>query len=356
MTEREEDGIDGLDGDELFTRGEEARYLFREITVDEGQRALRVDKLLASKLEGASRSFIQKALEDGLVTVSGKTLKPSYRVKPGEVISIFQTYAPQCVKLLPEAIPLDVVYEDEWMMVVNKPAGMVVHPGHGHFSGTLVNALLYYFRDLPLFQQEGMRPGLAHRIDKDTSGLLVVGKTAEVMARLGCMFQQHVAYRWYEALVWGRFDADEGTIVGNVGRDPANRQRMKVFPDGSAGKEAVTHWHLEQDFTFVSLVSCVLETGRMHQIRAHMAHVGHPIFGDERYGGHQVLRGVQTGEYMQFVGECLSLCPHQALHAGRLEMPHPLTGEPMRFLAPRPSNFNELLQRWALHSENPPRT
>lgn len=321
-------------------------HLIREITVDPGQSALRVDRLLAARLEGASRSFIQKALEAGMVRVAGRTLKPSYKVKPGEIISIYQAHAPRSAEVLPEKIPLDVVFEDEYMLVVNKPAGMVVHPGHGHFSGTLVNALLYYFRDLPLFQQGGIRPGLAHRIDKDTSGLLAVGKTEEAMRRLGLIFQNHDAHREYEALVWGRFDAEEGTIEGNIGRDPANRQRMKVFPNGSAGKEAITHWQLERDYTFVSLVHCRLETGRMHQIRTHMAHVGHPLFGDARYGGDRALRGVQTGDYMQFVAECLAICPRQALHARRLEMPHPINGKVMRFEAPRPADFANLLGRW----------
>lgn len=329
----------------------EGRYLVRAIAVDPGQRALRVDKLLAMRLEGASRSFIQKALEAGMVTAGGRTLKSSYRVKPGEVISVYQPYAPRGEEVMPEAIPLDVVYEDADLLVVNKPAGMVVHPGHGHFSGTLVNALLYYFRDLPLFQQGGVRPGLAHRIDKDTSGLLAVGKTEAAMSRLGIIFQNHEAHREYEALVWGRLDATQGTIEGNIGRDPSNRQRMRVFTDGSAGKEAVTRWRLARDYTFVSLVHCRLETGRMHQIRAHMAHVGHPLFGDARYGGDKALRGVQTGEYMQFIAECLAVCPRQALHAGRLEMPHPTRGEWMHFEAPRPADFAELLLRWERRAE-----
>lgn len=345
------EGLDELydDSDGAQTEGE--RYLIREIVVDEGQSALRIDKLLASKLEGASRSFIQKALEAEMVTIGGRSLKPSYRVKPGEVISIYQPYEPRSAEVLPEEIPLDVVYEDEYMLVVNKPAGMVVHPGHGHFSGTLVNALLYYFQDLPLFQQGGVRPGLAHRIDKDTSGLIAIGKTEEAMSQLGIIFQKHLAHRRYEALVWGRFDGEEGTIEGNVGRDPANRQRMKVFEDGSAGKEAITHWRLERDYTFVSLVQCQLETGRMHQIRAHMAHEGHPLFGDGRYGGDTVLRGVRTGEYMQFVAACMASCPRQALHAGCLEMPHPISGVPMHFQAPRPADFAELLRRWDLYGK-----
>lgn len=347
----EPEDIGGCDAFEDTEASPAGRYLVREIAVDPGQGAMRLDKLLAVRLEGASRSFIQKALEAGMVTVEGRQLKSSYRVKPGEVISIYQSYAPRGVEVQPEAIPLDVVFEDEYMLVVNKPAGMVVHPGHGHFSGTLVNALLYYFRDLPLFQQGGARPGLAHRIDKDTSGLLVVGKTEVAMRRLGVIFLSHDAHREYEALVWGRFDGDAGTIVGNIGRDPANRQRMKVFSDGSAGKAATTHWWLQRDFTFVSLVRCRLETGRMHQIRAHMAHIGHPLFGDTRYGGERVLRGVQTGDYMQFVGECMAICPRQALHARHLEMPHPMSGLPMRFDAPRPADFAELVNRWEHRAE-----
>lgn len=340
------DDFEGLDDDAKDWQPDEGRYLIREIVVDAGQSSLRIDKLLASKLESASRSFIQKALEAEMVTIDGRSVKSSYRVKPGEVISIYQAYEPRSAEILPESIPLDVVYEDDWLLVVNKPAGMVVHPGHGHFSGTLVNALLYYFRDLPLFHAGGIRPGLAHRIDKDTSGLLAVGKTEEAMSKLGMIFQSRQAHREYEALVWGRFDGCEGVIEGNIGRDPANRQRMRVFEDGSVGKAAVTRWELSRDYTFVSLVRCRLETGRMHQIRAHMAHAGHPIFSDARYGGDRVLRGVRTGEYMQFVGACMSVCPRQALHAARLEMPHPIHGIPLRFSAPRPADFAELVGRW----------
>ena len=319
--------------------------LFKTLLVDPGQRPQRIDLFLANRLENASRSFIQKALDKGLVLVDGHTVKSSYRVAPGNTIAIYQEYAPHD-EVLPENIPLDIIYEDQVLLVVNKPAGMVVHPGHGHFSGTLINALLYYFKDLPLFQQGGLRPGLAHRIDKDTSGLLAIGKTEEAMKNLGQTFLLHQAHRHYLALAWGDFNEVSGTIEGNIGRDPADRQRMKVFTTPAQGKPAVTHWKALERFTMVTLLECTLDTGRMHQIRVHMANAGYPLFNDARYGGDQVLRGLKSTDYNQFIHRCFAICPRQALHAYSLELPHPISGQMLHLEAPLPQDFAQLLQAW----------
>lgn len=322
------------------------RFLHSEFSVDPGQTSLRVDKYLADRLENASRTFIQRALDANLVTVDDTPVKSSYRIKPGETVRVYQLTPPRELEILPESIPLDIVYEDEYLLLVNKPAGMVVHPGHGHFSGTLINALLYYFRDLPLFQTGEVRPGLAHRIDKDTSGLLAVGKTEEAMAGLSAQFLAKSASRRYLALAWGLFSEDKGTITGNLARDPANRQRMKVFDDPLIGRSATTHWEVVERFAFVTLLECHLETGRMHQIRVHMQHINHPLFNDARYGGEQILRGVDTAEYRAFVHRAFGACPRQALHAASLTLEHPITGRTLHVEAPLPEDFASLLRLW----------
>ncbi len=320
--------------------------------MDPGQSPLRVDRFLVDRLENVSRAFLQKALERGMVWVGGAPVKASYRVKPGEVVGVYQEEEPREVEVLPEDIPLDVVYEDEDLLVVNKPAGMVVHPGHGHFSGTLVNALLHHFRDLPLFRAGGMRPGLAHRIDKDTSGLLAVGKSEQAMQSLGQQFLAKSTTRSYLALVWGRFDAEEGRVEGHIGRDPRDRQRQRVFPGGEQGKPAVTHYRVLEPYQFASLLECRLETGRMHQIRVHMQHIQHPLFGDARYGGDQVLRGVDTSQYRDFIHRALAACPRQALHAQSLGLLHPVSGEPLSFSVPPPPDMQTLLALWRGYVQN----
>lgn len=330
--------------------GPEGLFLNRQLEVDAGQIPLRIDKFLACRMENTSRAFIQKALEEGLIWVNGTPVKASYKVKPGECVEVFQTYEPREVQVLPENIPLDIVYEDDSLLIVNKPAGMVVHPGHGHFSGTLINALLFHLRHLPLFQEGGIRPGLAHRIDKDTSGLLAIGKTEEAMQTLGRQFLDKSTTRTYQALVWGQFKAPEGTIEGNIGRDPSDRQRMRVFPNGEAGKTAITHWRVLEPYTFCTLVECRLETGRMHQIRAHMQYIKHPLFSDARYGGDRVLRGVDTPEYRAFVHRAFQQCPRQALHAQTLGLAHPTSGEWMDFSAPLPEDMATLLALWRTFS------
>lgn len=316
------------------------------MVADPGQSPLRLDRFLADRLENASRSFIRQKIDEGLVWVNGRACKASYLVKPNEVVQIYQLQEPRAIEIAPEEIPLDIVYEDADILIVNKPAGMVVHPGHGHFSGTLVNALLYYLRNEPLFQQGDFRPGLAHRIDKDTSGLLVVGKNEPAMAGLSVQFLQHTAHRTYLALAWGQFKECEGTVDANLARDPSDRQRMRVFFDSDVGKHAVTHWRVVKDFTLVTLLECVLETGRMHQIRAHLQYIKHPLFNDARYGGDKVLRGVNTPEYHAFIREAFAICPRQALHARAIDLTHPLTHVPLHFEAPLPADMQQLLTLW----------
>jgi len=316
------------------------------VVADPGQSPLRLDRFLADRLENASRSFIRQKIDEGLVWVNGRACKASYLVKPNEVVQIYQLQEPRAIEIAPEEIPLDIVYEDADILIVNKPAGMVVHPGHGHFSGTLVNALLYYLRNEPLFQQGDFRPGLAHRIDKDTSGLLVVGKNEPAMVGLSVQFLQHTAHRTYLALAWGQFKECEGTVDANLARDPSDRQRMRVFLDSDVGKHAVTHWRVVKDFTLVTLLECVLETGRMHQIRAHLQYIKHPLFNDARYGGDKVLRGVNTPEYHAFIREAFAICPRQALHARAIDLTHPITHIPLHFEAPLPADMQQLLTLW----------
>lgn len=321
-------------------------YLYCEVVADPGQSPLRLDRFLADRLENASRSFIRQKIDEGLVWVNGRMCKASYLVKPSEVVQIYQLQEPRSIEVLPEEIPLEIVYEDADLLIVNKPAGMVVHPGHGHFSGTLVNALLYYLRNEPLFQQGDFRPGLAHRIDKDTSGLLVVGKNEAAMAGLSVQFLRHTAHRTYLALAWGQFKECQGTVDANLARDPSDRQRMRVFTDSEVGKHAITHWCVVRDFTFVTLLECVLETGRMHQIRAHLQYIKHPLFNDARYGGDKLLRGVNTPEYLAFIREAFSVCPRQALHARAIDLTHPITNCPLHFEAPLPEDMQQLLALW----------
>lgn len=327
-------------------------YLYTEIVADPGQSALRLDRFLTDRLENASRTFVREKIDEGLVWVNGKVCKASYTVKANDRVQVFQKEEPHKIEVLAENIPLDVIYEDEDILILNKPAGMVVHPGHGHFSGTLINALLYYLRDLPLFQQGDLRPGLAHRIDKDTSGLLVVGKNEAAMSGLGKQFLTHTAHRTYQALVWGQFKEETGSIATNLARDPSDRQRMRVFLDSSIGKPAVTHWRVLRDFTFVSLVVCELETGRMHQIRVHMQYLKHPIFNDARYGGDRVLRGINTSAYHAFVHEAFRACPRQALHAYAIDLVHPITSLPLHFEAPLPDDMVQLIALWTQQLHN----
>lgn len=278
--------------------------------------------------------------------VNGKPVKSNYRVKPLDVVSVVMDRPRYELEILPENIPLDIVYEDEHLLVVNKPAGLVVHPGHGNYSGTLVNALAWHFRDNPDYDVSDPRMGLVHRIDKDTSGLLVVAKTPDAKTNLGKQFFNKTTKREYMAVVWGVPDPQQGTIVGNVGRNPKDRLQMTVFPDGSQGKHAVTHYEVLENLGYVSVVRCVLETGRTHQIRVHMKHIGHPLLNDARYGGDEILRGERSASYRKFVDNCFAVCPRQALHARTLGFVHPATGKELFFSSDVPQDMTAMIERW----------
>ncbi|MDD5862886.1 MAG: RluA family pseudouridine synthase [Prevotella sp.] len=323
------------------------KYEHWRITVDAGQASVRIDKFLAEKNPYQSRNRIQTAADNGCIFVNDVPVKSNYKVRPGDVIKLMLDRPKHDTSIVAENIPLDIVYEDDDLMVVNKPAGMVVHPGAGNFTGTLLNALAYYLRDLKTFDPNDPDVGLVHRIDKDTSGLLVIAKTADAKTALGKQFFYHTTHRKYNALVWGNFTEDEGRIEGNIARDPKDRLRMKVFaPSSGIGKEAVTHWRVLERFGYTTLVECVLETGRTHQIRAHMKSIGHPLFGDETYGGCEILRGQRSCSYKAFVENCFKTCPRQALHARTLGFKHPRTGEQMDFTSEWPEDFRQLIDRW----------
>lgn len=330
------------------TEDDEAAGLYEHfsVTADKGQSQLRLDKFLCVRMEHCSRNRIQAAADSGNILVNGTPSKSSYKVKPLDLIQVVMPYPRREVEIIPENIPLEIIYEDNDLLLVNKTAGMVVHPGHGNYSGTLVNALTYHLRTLPLFQEGDMRAGLVHRIDKNTSGLLVVAKNEQTHAKLAKQFFDHTTHRRYLALVWGNFEQDEGTITGNIGRSPKDRQKMFVFEDGSDGKHAVTHWRVLHRYGYVTLVECRLETGRTHQIRVHMAWQGHPVFNDERYGGDRILKGTTFTKYKQFVENCFAIIPRQALHAQSLGFIHPTTRQEVLFESQLPEDFNRLVEKW----------
>jgi 23S rRNA pseudouridine1911/1915/1917 synthase len=326
------------DGRELF---EHFRFV-----ADKGQTLLRVDKFLVERMERTSRNRIQQAADAGCIIVNGKAVKSNYKVKPADVISIVMDRPRYDFEIVAEDIPLDIVYEDDYVLVVNKPAGLVVHPGHGNYNGTLVNALAWHFKGNENYDVNDPRLGLVHRIDKDTSGLLVVAKNPEAKTLLGRQFFEKTTRREYVAMVWGDFDTDSGTITGNIIRDPRNKLRMAVTQDPELGKHAVTHYNVIERFGYVTVVKCVLETGRTHQIRVHMQNIGHPLFNDERYGGDKILKGKTSSTYRRFVENCFELCPRQALHARTLGFRHPETGEQMDFEAPIPADMAALFEKW----------
>lgn len=316
-----------------------------------GQEPLRVDKFLHNFIVNSSRNKISLAAKHGHVIVNGEAVAPNYKVKPGDEIQIVFEYPPYEHLLVPEDIPIDIVYEDDQVIVVNKAPNMVVHPGHGNYTGTLINAVLFHYENLPTAPKR--YPGLIHRIDKETSGLIVLAKTEEAMASLGRQFYYKKTARIYYALVWGNVEQDEGTIVGNVGRHPVNRMEMAVFPEGSEiGKEAVTHYRVVERFQYVTLVMCKLETGRTHQIRVHMKHIGHTLFNDSRYGGNKILKGTTFSKYQQFVQNCFQLIPRQALHAKTLGFEHPITRELLHFDSELPADFQAVLEKWRNYSKN----
>jgi len=321
-------------------------YEHYRITADKGQELLRVDKFLMNRLENTSRSRIQASAQAGNILVNQKPVKSNYRVKPGDVISVVFAHPPRDREIIPEDIPLQILYEDDELVVLNKEAGLVVHPGYGNYSGTLVNALVYHFRDLPLYNNNQPRPGLVHRLDKDTSGVMVVAKNEVAMANLARQFYERTSQRLYVALVWGEFDHESGTITGNLGRDVRDRKMMAVYKDGTQGKHAVTHYRVIRSFGYVSMVECKLETGRTHQIRAHMKHIGHPLFNDALYGGAQILKGTRSSSYRQFIENAFRLIPGQALHAKSLGFRHPVSGEHLYFESDLPPGFAELIGKW----------
>lgn len=341
------DGV--LTDEEELEDGEETGQLYEHFRVvaDRKQSPIRVDKFLFDRLVNTSRNRIQKAADAGFVMANGKPVKSNYKVKGGDVLTVMMDRPRYDNDIIPEDIPLQIVYEDEDLLVINKPAGLVVHPGCGNYTGTLVNAIAWHLRDNPEYDPNDPQVGLVHRIDKDTSGLLVVAKTPDAKTHLGRQFFNKTTQREYNALVWGYVEQDEGTITGNIARHPKDRMQMAVFdPDSGIGKHAVTHYTVLERLGYVTLVKCVLETGRTHQIRAHMKSIGHILFNDSRYGGNELLKGTPSSSYRQFIQNCFSVCPRQALHAKTLGFIHPRTGKPLFFTSELPDDMQQLLERW----------
>ncbi len=340
--------------DELNNLPEQDNDLYEHYSfiVEKGQQALRIDKYLMNFIENVTRNKIQSAAKDGSIFVNGTPVKSNYKVRPLDEIRVLLSHPPHEHLLVGENIPIDIVFEDDELLVVNKPAGIVVHPGHGNYSGTLINALIYHFENLP--KNSNDRPGLVHRIDKDTSGLLVVAKTENAMAHLSNQFAEKTSEREYLAIVWGNIEDDEGTIEGNIGRHPKNRLQNTVFfgDEEDKGKPAVTHFKVLERLGYVTLVSCKLETGRTHQIRVHMKYIGHTLFNDERYGGERILKGTTFTKYKQFVDNCFKILPRQALHAKTLGFEHPKTGKWMSFTSETPDDMQQCIEKWRGYSKH----
>jgi len=337
---------------EPIDNGSDELYEHYRFEAQKGQQPLRVDKYLMNYIENATRNKIQKAAKEGNIHVNDQAVRSNYKVKPFDIVTVLFEHPPYEYLLVPEDIPLDIIYEDEAVIVVNKPAGMVVHPGHGNYSGTLINALTFHFENLP--NNSSNRPGLVHRIDKDTSGLLVIAKTEESMTHLAKQFFNKTTEREYVALVWGDLDQEAGTIEGNIGRHPKNRLQNTVFEGDEIekGKSAVTHFSVLERLGYVTLISCRLETGRTHQIRVHLKYIGHTLFNDERYGGDKILKGTSFSKYKQFVENCFKVLPRQALHARTLGFIHPTTGEEMKFKAALPEDMEQCLEKWRNYSKH----
>lgn len=342
---------DSLEDIEPVNESPELYEHFRTV-VDKGQTPVRIDKYLFERIVNASRNRIQTAADNGFVMANGKPVKSSYKVKPQDVLTVMMDRPRYENDIIPEDIPLDIVYEDDDLMVINKPAGLVVHPGCGNYHGTLVNAIAWHLRNVPTYDPNDPQVGLVHRIDKDTSGLLVVAKTPDAKTSLGLQFYNKTTKREYNALVWGIVEQDEGTVIGNIGRNPKDRMQMAVMTDPIQGKHAVTHYQVLERLGYVTLVKCVLETGRTHQIRVHMKHIGHVLFNDERYGGHEILKGTHFSKYKQFVNNCFDICPRQALHAKTLGFVHPRTGKEMFFTSELPEDMTTLLDKWRTYISN----
>lgn len=343
------------ENDEILEEATEERdemYEHFRFTVDPGTELLRMDRYLTNLMANTSRNRVQQAAKAGCILVNGKPEKSNYRVHPRDVITILLPHPPREIEINPENIPLDIVYEDNDVIVINKPAGLVVHPAFGNFTGTLVNALLWHFQGQKTADGEDVKPLLVHRIDKNTSGIMIVAKSEIAQMKLAANFFEHSIDRRYRALVWGDFKEDEGTIVGNVGRNPKDRLVMTVFPDGEAGKHAVTHYKVIERFGYVTLVECRLETGRTHQIRVHMKYAGHPLFSDESYGGNEIIKGTTFTKYKQFINNCFKILPRQALHAKSLGFVHPVTGKYMLFDSELPSDMAETIEKWRNYAKH----
>lgn len=355
----ENSSIDEIENPVIISDGDRELFEHFRFVADKGQALLRVDKFLVERLQKSSRNRVQQAAEAGCILVNGKPVKSNYRVKPLDVVQVVMDRPRYDFEVIAQNIPLDIVYEDDYVLVVNKPAGMVVHPGHGNYDGTLVNALAWHFKDNPDYDVTDPRMGLVHRIDKDTSGLLVVAKTPDAKTNLGKQFYEKSTRREYVAIVWGVPKQSNGTIVMNIGRDIRDRLKMAAFdPASEMGKHAVTHYSVVENLGPVSMIKCVLETGRTHQIRVHMSWLGHPLFNDARYGGDQILRGERSGTYKKFIENCFNLCPRQALHARTLGFTHPQTGATMFFEAPIPEDIGNLIDKFRnikVSQENSPR-
>lgn len=329
----------------------EELYEHYKIIADKGQAPLRVDKFLMNRIENTSRNRIQKTAEAGCILVNGKEVKSNYKVKASDIVSVVLPTEPREIELIPQNIPVSIVYEDDDVVVINKEAGMVVHPGYGNYTGTLMNAMVYHFQNLPVKDDE-TRPGLVHRIDKNTSGLLVIAKNEMAMTLLAKEFFDRTIERKYLALIWGDLKQDEGTITGNIGRSLKDRKVMEVFPGGEDGKHAVTHYKVIERFGYVTLVECKLETGRTHQIRAHFKFIGHPLFNDETYGGNKILKGTTFNKYKQFIENCFKICPRHTLHAKSLGFLQPKTKKPLYFEAELPSDMQQLIEKWRNYIKN----
>ena len=340
------DEIDDLSEDELVEDQNSELFEHYRFVADKGQGMIRVDKYLAMHIVGVSRNRIQQAAEADCILVNNTPVKSNYRIKPLDVISVVMNRPPRELEIIPEDIPLDVVYEDEDLMVINKPPGLVVHPGFGNYQGTMVNAIAYRLKDTPEYDSKDPRLGIVHRIDKDTSGLILVAKNAYAKTHLSAQYFNKTTKRQYIALVWGNITDNEGRIEANIGRSLKNRMLMTVFPEADYGKHAVTHYKVLERLGYVTLIQCQLETGRTHQIRVHMKHIGYTLFNDERYGGNEILKGTNFAKYKQFVQNCFNICPRQALHAQTLGFVHPRTGQELMFEAPLPDDMAQLVEKW----------
>lgn len=336
----------------ILDDSEQEYFEHHRFIVDPGQSPIRIDRYLSNKIINVSRNKIQLAADANCILVNGKPVKSNYKIKPNDELVVVMTEPPREKELIPENIPLNIVYEDEYLLIVNKKPGMVVHPAYGNYQGTLMNALAFHFKELDYFKNGDLRAGLVHRLDKDTSGILVIAKNEIAKTKLAKQFYDRTTDRRYHALIWGNPKNENGTIIGNIGRNPKNRKVMHVFENGESGKHAITHYKVLERFSYISLIECKLETGRTHQIRAHMKHIKHPIFNDEAYGGNVILKGTTFSKYKQFISNCFSVLPRQALHAKSLAFDHPHTNERMYFDSELPNDMAEVILKWRKYVEN----